>query len=144
MIVRCDSIEKIHNGVLRIFGSPLVVSQGVDPGYGWYNLEYESNPKYYEYDGTRFTGNVLRNPPMGENRQYSYDMDINRLKYLLDNKDQIKTEMNQISLGNYLFTYDVEDVVDQENEIKDLKFRHDMKAFAVSKDLFYEKNRIGY
>ena len=100
-------------------------------------MEDESNPKYYEYDGTRFTGNVLRNPPMGENRHYSYDMVINRLKYLLDNKDQLKTIMNQISLGNYLFTYGVEDIVDQENEIKYLKFRHDMKAFAVSKELFY-------
>lgn len=137
MIIRCDSIEPIDNGVIRIFGSPLIVSQVVDPGYGWYNLEDESNPKYYEYDGTRFTGNVLKNPPMGEYKYYSHDMDINRLKNLLENKDLRITEANKIAIENYLFTYEVEEIVDQKDKRKDLKFRHDMKAFAVSKDLFY-------
>ncbi|MCW6677703.1 hypothetical protein NH286_00865 [Anaerococcus sp. NML200574] len=137
MIVRCDSIKKTENGVIRIFGSPLIVSQVVDPGYGWYNLGDKSNPKYYEYDGRRFTGNVLKNPSTVEYRHASHDVDINRLKHILENKDMLNSEPTKIAIGNYLFTYEVEQIADEEEKKNDLRFCYDMKAFAISKELFY-------
>ena len=59
----CDKKEILEDGTIKIFGSPVIVSSPTDTEYGWYNFFKKDNKdktKFYEYDGNKFTGRILK------------------------------------------------------------------------------------
>ncbi len=108
MIVQCDKKENF-GGLMRIFGSPVIVSANSDVGYGWYNVLKKGiydDEKYYEYYKGEFTGKVL----CKNNYKNSLSGEIDKL-IEMDGHDiyrQLKIENNYIfSLGRLISLYDI-------------------------------------
>lgn len=90
----CDKKEILEDGTIKIFGSPVIVSSPTDPEYGWYNLFKKDKTEFYEYDGNKFTGRILKRNEVSKCSVEEKELSIFIQKDLNEIYDQIfiKTE----------------------------------------------------
>lgn len=143
MLVRCDEYKVNDFGVMKIFGTPLIISRFMSPGYGRYNLGLNINHKnclYYEFDGRRFTGNAYKDDESENLIEKGLDLNLdNILRYILEFPNILSPDDYKDLLDEYQCEILSVPIKGQDIITKKLRTCTNLKAFVLSKTLFNEK-----
>lgn len=144
----CDKKEITKDGMIRILGSPVIVTANTDCGYGWYNINkkyYCDNFEFFEYDGNNFTGKILKKNQDSKVISDYKDLviDIQKDYHEIYNKIKIKSEVEncrfETSRIDPVFSYYIKKGRFNDNEQTKLKSRlyqcEDIIGVCITNDL---------
>lgn len=147
MLIKCERYKVDDFGVTEIFGTPLIVSRFIQPGYGWYEVNGNTSDKgcmYYEFDGEKFTGNIFKYEKSDNQTEEILDstldaFDINQLRYRLEFSNIISCDHCKYLLDNYRFSIVNDSIKGLDILTKKIRSCNNLKAFVIPEALIKEK-----
>lgn len=138
MLVRCEKCNVDDYGIFNIFATPLIISGLVKPGYGRYKF-YEDNNyykyRYYEYDGYKLTGNILKYRWKEYIRNETLNLDMNYLRYIFEISKRFSLDLQIDKVNDFVVDIRNEDIHNAEFILNKITKCQDIKAFVVSNKL---------